>query len=460
MKTRLAAILALAALVAAPLTAEKQAPPQPGKPKDFQLPARREVVLPNGIPVILVPYGTVPKVTIRLAVRTGNIDEGPDQVWLAALVGDLLTQGTATRSATEIAQAAARMGGSLDVSVGEDRTDIAGDVLSESGPEMARLIADVVRHASLPEKELTRLKGDRARQLSIAKSQPQQLASEKFRAVLYGDHPYGRLFPTPEMLQGYTAAQVRAFVDQNFGAARSHIYVAGRFDSKGMEDAIRESFGDWKRGAPPAARPPQPKSERAVHQVDRPGAVQSTLYVGMPVIDPSNPDYVPLLVTNVLLGGSFASRITSNIREQKGYTYSPTSQLSVRYRDGFWVEIADVTTKDTGASLKEIFGEIARLAAEPPSAKELLGFQNYLAGTFVLQNSSRAGIIGQLAFVDLHGLPADYLTGFVQKVYSVTPAQVQQMTAKYIRGDRAAIVVVGDRKVVDEQVTPFAKASS
>jgi predicted Zn-dependent peptidase len=162
---------------------------------------------------------------------------------------------------------------------------------------------------------------------------------------------------------------------------------------------------------------------------------------------------------NSLLGGSFGSRITSNIREQKGYTYSPSSQLSSRYRDAYWVETADVTTKDTGASLKEIIAEIKRLQAEPPSDKELKGIQNYLAGTFVLQNSSRAGIIGQLEFVDLHGLSAEYLNTFVSRVYAVTPAQVQQMASKYIQSDKALIVVVGDKKVIADQIKPYEAGS-
>jgi zinc protease len=160
---------------------------------------------------------------------------------------------------------------------------------------------------------------------------------------------------------------------------------------------------------------------------------------------------------NALLGGSFGSRITSNIREQKGYTYSPRSQVSTRFRDAYWVEIADVTTKDTGAALKEIFSEIDRLQAEPPSATELKGIQNYLAGTFVLQNSSRDGIVGQLAFMDLHGLPDDYLTTYVQKVYAVTPADVQKMAAEHIPDDRATIVIAGDLKVINDQIASYAK---
>jgi len=223
---------------------------------------------------------------------------------------------------------------------------------------------------------------------------------------------------------------------------------------------VRAAFDGWKKGPGATVNPPKPKLERRLETIDRPGAVQSTIYLGVPTIDPSSPDYVAFTVMNALLGGSFASRITSNIREQKGYTYSPRSQISTRFKNAYWVEMADVTTKDTGAALKEIFAEIDRLQAEPPSAAELKGIQNYLAGTFVLQNSSREGIVEQLAFMDLHNLPDDYLTTYVQKVYAVTPAEVQKMAATHIDDDRATIVVAGDLKVVNDQVASYAKPSA
>ncbi len=454
-KIAAAVLFVLAASPAFPAEKAKQSPPAPAAPRGFSVPKPTTLTLDNGLGVTFVQYGTIPKVSVSLAVLTGNVDEKADEVWLADIVGDMLTEGTATKSATMIAEDAARMGGELAVAVGPNRVDIGGDVLSEFGPEMVALVADVVLHPKFPEGELARLKADRVRQLSIAKSQPQPLAQEKFRAVLYGDHPYGRVFPTEAMLQGYSIAQVRDFYERNFGAARSRIYVVGRFDASAMEAAIRKAFAGWKRGPAANTSVPKPTSKRAVYIIDRPGAVQSTLNVGMPVIDPSNPDWDRLYLMNVLLGGSFSSRITSNIREQKGYTYSPFGQLSSRYRDAYWVEIADVTTNVTGPALKEIFGEVDRLQAEPPSEKELKAFQNYRAGVFVLQNSSRDGITGQLEFVDLHGLPADYLNGYVARVYAVTPAQIQEMARKYLQDDKATIVVVGDRKVIEEELKPF-----
>jgi zinc protease len=170
---------------------------------------------------------------------------------------------------------------------------------------------------------------------------------------------------------------------------------------------------------------------------------------------PNSPDAIPLGVTNALLGGSFNSRITANIREQKGYTYSPRSEISRRYHDAYWAQTADVTTQYTGASLKEIFGEIDRLKSEPPSAPELKGIQNYLSGLFVIQNSSREALIGQLQYVDLQGLGEDYLKTYVPKVNAVTPADVQTMTGKYIKPDEMTMVVVGDKSKITEQLAPF-----
>jgi zinc protease len=455
MKTKKLVVALGFALCAGAAVGQKQTPPAPGPPKSFEAPAATKFRLENGLEVTLVPYGTVPKVRVELAVLAGNAYESAKEVSLADLTGDLMREGTTTKTASQISQAAARMGGSLDVAVSVNAVEISGDVLSEFGPEMARLIADVALNPKFPESELPRLKADALRGLSITKSQPQQMALEKFRGVLYPDHPYGRVFPTPEMAQGFTLANVRSFYDANYGAARAHLYVAGRFDRPAMEAAIREAFKGWKAGKPSTLKPPTPRTARAVYLVDRPGAVQSTILLGMPVPDPSNPDFVPLSVVNTLLGGYFSSRITANLREAKGYTYSPFSQISTRYRDAYWAEQADVTTNVTGPSLKEIFAEIDRLQAEPPSAEELKAVQNYMAGVFVLQNSSRNGIINVLELVDLHGLPADYLKTYVQRVYAVSPQDVQRLAKKYIQDDKATIVVVGDKKVIEEQVKPY-----
>jgi len=454
MRTQLLTLaLAIAPTVA--FAQQKQIPPAGGKPKDFTLPAKREFTLPNGMRVTLVPFGSVPKATVNLAIRVGNVDEGPNETWLADVTGDLMNEGTVSLTSTQIAEMTAGMGGTIGVGVGADQATVSGSVLGERAAGFIRLVADVVQHPRFPESELPRIKAARARQVAIAKSQPQPIAMERFYQILYGNHPYARQYPSEQLLQGYTVEQIRAFHAKNFGAGRAHLYVAGVFDAPAVEKAIRDAFGGWPKGTPAVPNVPKPRSGRRVELIDRPGAVQSTVVVGLPVPDPSNRDYTALQVTDALLGGAFGSRITSNIREQKGYTYSPYSTVTTHSRDAFWAEVADVTTNVTGPSLKEIFGEIEKLRKEAPPADELRGIQNNMAGIFTLQNASRGGVIGQLQFVDLHGLPDTYLTEYVKRVMAVSPAEVQRIMRTYLRPENMAIVVVGDKKVIQDQLTPY-----
>jgi zinc protease len=248
---------------------------------------------------------------------------------------------------------------------------------------------------------------------------------------------------------------VKEYYSSNFGAQRSHLYVAGKFDKAAVKKAIADSFGNWTKGPARMENVPSPAAHRVLDVTDRPDAPQSTLKLGLPVPPPTSPDAIPLGLTNALLGGSFNSRITSNIREQKGYTYSPYSEISRRYHDAYWAQNADVTTQFTGASLKEIFGEIDRLQNEAPSAPELKGIQSYLSGIFVIQNSNRQALIGQLQYVDFQGLGEDYLKNYVPRVNAVTPEDVQKLTRKYIRPEAMVIVVVGDKSKISDQLVPF-----
>jgi zinc protease len=453
-----AMLLAFAMLNASAQTSAtpKQTPPAGGPPKPFHLPQLEKFSLPNGLQVTMAQFGSIPKVQVRVAVRAGNLNESASQVWLADLTGRLMKEGTTSKTSEQVAQQAASMGGSIDVNVGPDITQIDSDVLSEFGPKIVALLADVVMHPLLPESDVPRLKQDLQRKLTIELTQPGMLARERFVQALYPDHPYGRFLSTEAIIGSFNLADVKKFYEGNFGAARTHIYVAGKFDPVAMKKTITAAFSDWKRGPDPLISIPKPVSKRELDLVDRPGSAQSTLYIGLPAIDPSNPDYIPLQVMDALLGGSFGSRITSNIREQKGYTYSPRSQVSVRYRDGYWVEVADVTTAVTGPSIKEILYEIDRLQNAPPSAAELDGIKNYLAGVFVIRNSSRDGVINQLQFVDLHQLGDNYLNTYVQKVHAVTPEQVQEMAKKYVVKEKLTIVVVGDKQKIADQTAPYA----
>ncbi|KAA5545802.1 M16 family metallopeptidase [Adhaeribacter rhizoryzae] len=434
---------------------QKQTPPAGGEPRNFTLPAKQEFSLPNGLQATLVPYGEIPKVTISLVIQVGNVHEQATQNGLADITGQLLREGSTTQNAKQIAEKVARMGGSLDVSVGANQTTISGAVLSEYGPELVKIMADLVRNPAFPQSEIERIKSDLKRNMNLARSQPSQQAQTKFRMSLYKGHPYGRDLPTDAQINAFNVDQVRDFYQQQFGAQRSAIYAAGKFDAAAMRQAITTALDGWQQGPAPQIPIAKPNTQADLLVIDRPGAPQSTLVIGLPVVDPSHPDYLRLRVTNSLLGGSFGSRITRNIRENKGYTYSPRSIIGARYRVADWAEVADVTTEHTGNSLKEIVYEIEQLQKEAPTPDELKGVQNYEAGVFVLQNSTPGGIINQLNFIDLHGLPDSYLTNQVQNIHAITPEQIKETTKKYVRPEDMTMVVVGDKKVIDPQLKKF-----
>src|SRR5690349_4941689 len=264
------------ALVVTAMYAQKQTPPEGGQPQDFKLPEKDHKKLSNGLTATLVQYGVIPKVDINVIIKTGNIHEGPDEVWLADLTSDLMREGTTSMDFKTIARKVAAMGGEVNISTGPNQTTISGSVLSEFGPELIKILADVAMNPSFPASEIERLKNDLKRQLTVQKSVPQSQAVEKFRSIIYKDHSYGRIFPTVEMIDSYNLEKVKAFYEKNFGARRTVVYAVGKFDEGEVNKAIEEAFGKWKEGPEVSYPEATPVRTNEVAIIDRPSAPQTT----------------------------------------------------------------------------------------------------------------------------------------------------------------------------------------
>ncbi len=223
---------------------EKELPPEGGTPKNFTLPEKEVVVLDNGLTLVMVPYGSIPKASIRVSVKTGNINETEDQVWLCDLLADLMEEGSTTQSSREIADKMAGMGGNLNIGVGVHTSSLSASVLYEFAPDAIRLIADVLRNPAWPEAELERLKSDMKRSLAVQLSRPRAQAQRDFFAAIYPDHPYGRVFPTEQQIDSYTTTDIKGFYEDQFGAKRTTIYVAGNFDSEAVREAVESTH--WR----------------------------------------------------------------------------------------------------------------------------------------------------------------------------------------------------------------------
>ena len=453
-------IILLAASLSLSLGATaKETPPVGATPKDFKLTQTDSIVLDNGLKVTFVPYGKTPKVTLRLVTKVGSYDDnGKDGI--ADISYDLLTEGTTTRSALDIAEQAANMGGEMITASGSNSSFVQIDVLSEFVADAAALIADLAINTKVTEEDLERVKTNTLRNIQVQKSQAQGLATEALFNAIYGEHPYAKFFPDEAAFNAITVDDVKSFLASNVVAKRSELFISGKFNADDAKAMVKQSFANMASGAAREIRAPEYQGQGGFVFIQRENAPQSTIRLGLPVVDPDHKDYIGLQLMNNLLGGSFSSRITSNIREDKGYTYSPNSAVNTRVKSSLWFQSADVTAESTAASFFEIIKEIKRLQAENPTEEELEGFKNYLAGIYVLQNSSRTAIINQLWLLESHGLPLSRLETYVQKVNEITPAELSRLAKEYLTLDKMTMVVVGDEASVMPQLAGEAELQS
>lgn len=459
---RLFVALAALGLGLQPVAAQPAYPPMPdiGTPKPFKVPGAETYRLANGMQVTLIPFGKVPKATISLRVYAGGLNE-EGRTGLASLAAQMLREGAGGRNGADIAAAAAGMGGNLSVGNSLHETSVGLGVLSDRAGDAIRLIGDIAMKPDFPASEFERVKQSYLRQIAVARSQPQVAADVALAAAYYGaDTPYGRLIPADDQVKAYALDDVRRFHAANFGAGRARLYVAGQFDRAVVKAAIEQVFGGWATGPERLRLAPRPQVGPRVILVDRPGASQSTLRLTFPAPAAGDPRDLPFRVTNALLGGSFTSRITRNIREEKGYTYSPGSGIAFNPGEGAWTFNADVTTDLTGAALKEVFGEIRTLQTEAVPDEEGAGIRTWLAGTFVLQNASPGGLINSIATRDFHGLPADWLTTYVPGVLAVTNADIRRLAQAQLPLERMTLVVVGDLSKVEPQLKALPELQS
>ncbi|HKP67659.1 MAG TPA: pitrilysin family protein [Pyrinomonadaceae bacterium] len=452
---RLCVFAGTLALVISSAFAQKETPPAGGQPKAFVFPKADTYALPNGMKVTLVQYGAVPKVAMQAIVRTGTLNEKNEQRWISDIVATMLKDGSAKRSAEQIAKETAEMGGSIFTGASNDKTTIGGEVLSEFDTRFIDLLADVVLNPKFAASDFEKAKANKLREIAVARAQAGNQAWERFREIVFAGHPYSAVLASEPIVQTYKLDDVKAYYTDQYGAARTHLYIVGQFDTARVKTQIEKAFGGWKKGPESIRNVPKVVAKRSLTTIDRPGAPQSTIYLGVPAVSPSDADFIKFAVMDSLLGSSFGSRITSNIRENKGYTYSPNSFVWNRFKTGYWVENADVTTESTGASIKEILFEIDRLQKEAPTDAEMQGIKNYLVGIYVLQNSTRAGVIGQLENMNYNELDRNYLDTYVQKLTAVTAKDVQDMAKKYLVLDRMTFVVVGDKSKIDEQLKAY-----
>ena len=420
-------------------------------------PKRTVATLANGLQVVLVESRTFPKITAQLYFRSGNAVVSHSAPGLAEITATVVRSGTIARPSRQIEEDLRRMGAGLGTSAGADLSAISAHGLAEFSGGILELMADLARHASFPAEEFERERRQRLEELKIERTTPGFLASERLRGVLFGAHPYAVVSPTEAQLAAITREQLVEFYEKHYVPAESLLAVVGDFVAAEMLEQIEKVFGAWKAPKPAhleSAAPPH-HSGRQVYLVHLPGSVQTQVLLGNLSITRRDPDWYRLVVANSILGGAFHSRLVLNIREQKGYTYSPGSGVNALRQQGYFTMRAAVRNDVVAATLTEMFYEIDRMRSLPVTDEELASAQSYITGVFSLGVATQDGLLGQLATAYLDQLPSDYLETYRERIRALTAADVLAAARRHFDSANAQIVIVGDRAQIAEQAALF-----
>jgi zinc protease len=427
-------------------TATSLVPPL-GEPRPHPVPEVAETTLPSGLRVVVVPRSGVPLVELRLRIpfaAASPADAAVHTARTAVLAGALLL-GTEHRDQTGIAELLQGHGAELAVASDPDRLLLGTTLLPEGLTPVLELLAELLTAAAYPDHPV---EGERARvveRVSIAASQPSVIARAALAARRYGDHPYAVVLPPADLVAGVDPEALRRLHAERVLPVGSTLVLVGELDPAATLDAVTGALGGWVATGSAVEAPDVTEHRAPVLQlVDRPGAVQSNLRLGGPAPRRSAPDLAAARLATMIFGGYFSSRLVENIRERRGYSYSPRSAVDHAVGASSVLVEADVATEVSAQALLETRYELGRMALGPITGAELDGARRYVLGTMALTTATHAGLASTLSALVGTGLPATWLPDHQRALAEVTLEEVQQAARTYLAPEALTTVVVGD----------------
>jgi predicted Zn-dependent peptidase len=425
--------------------------------RELVVPATSERTLGNGLTVIAIPRRSVPLVEVRLRVPFGRATLNPSYVATSALLSQTLFSGTADMSTVEIAAALQGVGGALSAGVDPDRLLVSGNGLASGLDRILGILGDVLRGAAYPESEVRTERARLIDRIQVAQSQPSHLARVALLRRIYGDHPYALQTPEIPDVASLGTPELAALHAARLSPAGATLVIVGDLELEATLDLVEAALGTWDGLAAGEELPLAPSLRTGpVVLSDRPGAVQSSLRLALPAVGRTHPDHAALQLANLVFGGYFSSRWVENIREDKGYTYSPHSSVEHSIAGSSLLLSAEVATEVTAAALLETWYELGRLATLPPAAEELEQARRYALGSLLLSVSTQAGLASLASTYAGYGLRLDFLADHAARLESATRDEVAAAAAAYLAPSKAVTVVLGDASVVAEGLATLA----
>ena len=436
--------------------------PPLGELPAFQFPEIRRRSLASGLGVWTVEHRAVPLISLLVLVRRGAAADPVGQEGLAAIVGDLLDEGCGSLDALALHEALGRIGAQLETEVGSDATLLGLTVLSRFAERGVSLVAEMLRQPRLDARDFERVRDLRLNRLLQIRDMPPALADRAFTELIYGRHPYGHLAIGSEAaLRTMTLEGIRAFHAAAYVPANVTVIAAGDGSHDDLAALVDRAFGDWPAAGAAAndgavlVEPPAPPTRLGV--LHRPGAAQTELRIGHMSVARNHPDYLRLLVLNMVLGGQFVSRINMNLREDKGYTYGARTGFEARRGPGPFLLQASVQSDATAEAIRESFGEIAAIRGDRPVTRDELETGRAALTRGYPRNFETAEQVARAAAqMALHDLPHDYYSTFVPRVLAIDERAVTEAAGLHLDPGRLLTIVVGDRDRIGSGLAPLA----
>ncbi|HXK59326.1 MAG TPA: pitrilysin family protein [Acidobacteriota bacterium] len=426
--------------------------PQLEPPPALKLPPIQRLKLSNGLGIVLLEKHEVPVVAVSLLVKGGTALDPADRSGLANLTASLMTEGAGNRDALQLADEIDFLGAHISATAGYHAFSVNLYTPVSRLDQALPLLADVALRPTFPSEELERKRKQLLTRLLQARDEPSAIASVLFNRALYGsDHPYGvSPFLDEATIRAFTPEDARKFHASLFFPNNATLVVVGAVRAESLLPKLESSFGSWKPGQALSSteRTASQVRERAIYLVDKPGAPQSEIRVGQIGASRLVDDYFTLVTLNTILGGSFTSRLNSNLRENHGYTYGAGSSFGFRLWPGPFTIFTAVQTEVTDKALAEILKELEAIR-QPIPAEELERGKNYVALRFPARFQSVRDIADQLEELIVYNLPDSYFNDYVRQILAVTPEAAQKAASRYLDPARVAIVVVGDRQRIE-----------
>lgn len=422
----------------------------------LSLPVPVERTLPNGLRVLLTRRPGVPLAEVRLSIPAAHTD-----LAAADLLASTLFAGTETASLTDIARRLQSVGGALGAGADPDRIAVSGNSLATGLPELLETLGDVLKAAEYPESPFEVERSRIIDSLSVAEQQPDFQVNRVLDARLWEGHPYGHQQPTAAEVAAVEREAVLALHASRVHPAGARLVIVGDIDPDSAFAAVEKALGDWNGAGEPRTMEPLPGIEPGpLVLVDRPGSVQSAIRVAYPAVERTHPDNAAQHLANLVFGGYFTSRLVMNLRETKGYGYSPRSRVDHAPAGSIQLAAVDVATEVTAPALAEVRAELRGMAENPPAAEELDLARRYALGSIKLATATQAGVANYISVLAAAGLPLSWLAEHSERLRAVTPEDVQRVAAERLDPDRAVTVVLGDGAEIRESLAELGEIAA